>query len=70
MTQWEYRLIVLPGTSATMEPVLQQIGWDGWELVQITFQQGFSGYGPNITALIPVGIFKRPVTPQPGPAYR
>jgi hypothetical protein len=69
MIQWDYCVVILPGTSATMEPVLKQIGWDGWELVQITFQQGFSGYG-SISALVPVGIFKRPMTSQAPPAYR
>lgn len=70
MIQWDYCVVILPGTSATMEPLLKQIGAQGWELVTLTFQQGFAGYGPNITALIPVGIFKRPMTSQAPPAYR
>lgn len=59
-TFWEYRVLVLYGVAAAMEPQLQQLGREGWELVHLTFQQGFAGHG-NITTPLPVGIFKRPL---------
>jgi len=54
MQQWEYRVEILAGTPAHMQP---QLGLEGWELVAITVQAW------DRAAMAPVIVLKRPLAP-------
>lgn len=61
MQQWDYRVEPLSLQAGPMEIALKQAGWEGWELVTIIYPQGQA----NTTAwAVPVGVFRRPVTPE------
>lgn len=62
MPQWEYRVEILGGTPAHMQPQLGALGLEGWELVAVTVQGGW-----DWQSMAPVGIFKRPLAPGARP---
>ena len=47
MKKWEYKVVVLGNKQATVEPLLNSFGAEGWELVAVKVVD----FGPNTAFL-------------------